>query len=119
MSSFVLNRNYELALPTSYVDVDNEEMEYVDGGKVIYTISTSKCNQLAAALAIATGILTCFGAVATLVATIVGTPFAGAVTACIATCIVGMAGAASGYFWLASARNGMNVHSDGFLSIKW
>ena len=33
MSAFVLNRKYELALPTSYVDVDNEEMEYVDGGE--------------------------------------------------------------------------------------
>ena len=32
MSVFVLNRKYELALPTGYVDVDNEEMEYVDGG---------------------------------------------------------------------------------------
>ena len=32
MSAFVLNKKYELALPTSYVDVDNEEMEYVDGG---------------------------------------------------------------------------------------
>ena len=32
MSTFVLNRNYELALPSIYVDVDNEEMEYVDGG---------------------------------------------------------------------------------------
>ena len=32
MSAFVLNRKYELALPTSYVDVDNEEMEYIDGG---------------------------------------------------------------------------------------
>ena len=35
MSAFVLNRKYELALPTSYVDVDNEEMEYVDGGVYI------------------------------------------------------------------------------------
>ena len=32
MSAFVLNRKYELALPTSYVDVDSEEMEYIDGG---------------------------------------------------------------------------------------
>jgi len=32
MSAFVLNRNYELQLPNSYVDVDREEMEYVDGG---------------------------------------------------------------------------------------
>ena len=32
MSTFLLNRNYELALPSSYVEIDNEEMEYVDGG---------------------------------------------------------------------------------------
>ena len=32
MSAFALNRKYELALPTGYVDIDNEEMEYVDGG---------------------------------------------------------------------------------------
>ena len=32
MSAFVLNRNYQLQLPNSYVDVDREEMEYVDGG---------------------------------------------------------------------------------------
>lgn len=32
MSAFVLNRNYELQLPNSYVDVDREEMEYIDGG---------------------------------------------------------------------------------------
>jgi len=32
MSTFVLNRNYKLQLPNSFVDVDCEEMEYVDGG---------------------------------------------------------------------------------------
>lgn len=32
MSTFVLNRGYELQLPTIYVDVDRDEMEYVDGG---------------------------------------------------------------------------------------
>lgn len=32
MSTFVLKRNYELTLPTSYIDINNEEMEYVDGG---------------------------------------------------------------------------------------
>jgi hypothetical protein len=35
MSAFVLNRNYELQLPSSFVDVDCEEMEYVDGGGFI------------------------------------------------------------------------------------
>ena len=32
MSAFVLSREYELQLPTSYVDIDRDEMEYVDGG---------------------------------------------------------------------------------------
>ena len=32
MSAFVLNRNYELKLPNSFVDVDCNEMEYVEGG---------------------------------------------------------------------------------------
>ena len=41
MSTFVLNRNYGLALPTSYVEVDNEEMEYVDGGGASLAMSSS------------------------------------------------------------------------------
>lgn len=32
MSTFVLKREYALELPTSYVEIDNDEMEYVDGG---------------------------------------------------------------------------------------
>ena len=32
MSTFVLNRNYALQMPSSYVDIDRDEMEYVDGG---------------------------------------------------------------------------------------
>ncbi|GAA0760978.1 hypothetical protein SDC9_58690 [bioreactor metagenome] len=35
MSAFVLNRKYELQLPNSYVDVDRDEMEYVDGGILV------------------------------------------------------------------------------------
>lgn len=40
MSTFVLNRNYGLELPTSYVEVDNEEMEYVEGGSITINRST-------------------------------------------------------------------------------
>ncbi|SKA85141.1 hypothetical protein SAMN05428976_10748 [Clostridium sp. USBA 49] len=36
MSAFVLNRKYELQLPESFVDIDREEMEYVDGGGANY-----------------------------------------------------------------------------------
>lgn len=32
MSTFALKRGYELELPTNFVEVDNEEMEYIDGG---------------------------------------------------------------------------------------
>lgn len=39
MSTFVLNKGYSLQLPSSYVDIDREEMEYIDGG---YTISLSR-----------------------------------------------------------------------------
>jgi len=32
MSTFVLNKEYSLQLPSSYVDIDRDEMEYIDGG---------------------------------------------------------------------------------------
>ena len=32
MSTFVLNRNYKLILLEGYVSVENEEMEYIEGG---------------------------------------------------------------------------------------
>lgn len=31
MSSYALNKNYKLQLPNSFVEIDREEMEYVDG----------------------------------------------------------------------------------------
>ena len=36
MNAFVLNRNYELQLPSYFINVDKEEMKYVDGGYQIY-----------------------------------------------------------------------------------
>ena len=39
MSAFVLNRNYELVLPNSYVNIENEEMEYVDGEYIYQIVS--------------------------------------------------------------------------------
>lgn len=32
MSTFVLKKEYELQLPSSYIDIDREETEYIDGG---------------------------------------------------------------------------------------
>ena len=39
MSTFVLKKEYALELPTIYVNIDNEEIEYVDGG---YYITNNK-----------------------------------------------------------------------------
>lgn len=39
MSTFVLRREYALQMPTNFVDVDMDEMEYVDGGWSIYVLS--------------------------------------------------------------------------------
>lgn len=36
MNALALKRNYQLQLPNSFVDVDSEEMEYVDGGGIGY-----------------------------------------------------------------------------------
>lgn len=41
MSEFVLDRRHALQLPDSYVDIDSEEMEYVDGG-----VLGNYCNKL-------------------------------------------------------------------------
>lgn len=32
MSMFVLKREYELQLPNNYIEIDRDEMEYIDGG---------------------------------------------------------------------------------------
>ena len=50
MSGFVLRREYALQLPNNYVDVDREEMEYVDGGDIY--ISNSTLNGIALAIGI-------------------------------------------------------------------
>lgn len=55
MSKFVLNRNYQLQLPNSFVDVEREEMEYVDGGMYVserwwgiaINLSVAECTQMA------------------------------------------------------------------------
>lgn len=53
MSAFVLNRNYELQLPNSFVDVDCGEMEYVDGG---FYISNSTLVSVTRAVFLSVGI---------------------------------------------------------------
>ena len=45
MSTILLNRNHELNLPESFVDVDRDEMEYVDGGSYALPISTAYLNK--------------------------------------------------------------------------
>ena len=55
MSTFVLKKEYALQLPNSYVDIDRDEMEYVDGGaeKIDYwwgwamNLNSSECGTMA------------------------------------------------------------------------
>ncbi|WP_238903272.1 hypothetical protein [Clostridium sp. YIM B02506] len=42
MNAFVLRREYELQLPNNFVDVDIEEMEYVDGGSTAMSTGSAK-----------------------------------------------------------------------------
>lgn len=39
MSTFVLKREYVLQMPTNYVEIDGDEMEYVEGGFYYLTYS--------------------------------------------------------------------------------
>ncbi|ASW42225.1 hypothetical protein [Clostridium isatidis] len=49
MSAFVLGREYELQLPNNYVEIDSDEMEYVDGGGVYNWIVAGAVNIVFAA----------------------------------------------------------------------
>ncbi len=52
MSGFALNRNMELQLPVSYVEIESSEMEYIDGGGFIgFRVHFSKKIQRMGALA--------------------------------------------------------------------
>ena len=121
MSAFVLSREYELQLPNNYVDVDRDEMEYVDGGgySAETVRGTSNClrkmsNLLGKSVThlgmIRTGILT---------AGVAGLTIPGAIAAA-AQIIVGMIGSVFYTSFLAAAMvytikdNGFNYHSYGF-----
>ena len=47
MSTFVLKREYALAMPSSYVDIDRDEMEYVDGGALSGWQKAAICGAIA------------------------------------------------------------------------
>lgn len=65
MSTFVLKKEYALQLPSSYVDIDREEMEYIDGGA---TYSGAKGWAAAAMVAIGYGSAYFLGKIVTLLA---------------------------------------------------
>jgi hypothetical protein len=56
MSAFVLNRKYELQLPERFVDVDREEMEYVDGGFAIGKDFAASAFNVAIGIAVGGGV---------------------------------------------------------------
>ena len=107
MSSYALNRNYNLQLPNSFVEIDKEEMEYVDGGVSVskswsgfqVTLSSGECADTAAVLA--GGSVTAATISGVLGLTGVGIPYA------IALAIgSGIMGLGSAYMWYCSNKNG-------------
>ncbi|VYU29320.1 hypothetical protein [Clostridium tertium] len=63
MSAFVLNREFALQLPNSYVEIDRDEMEYVDGGATRYYNLTGIFHAI---VGVATGAGAVYSAVKTL-----------------------------------------------------
>lgn len=103
MSAFVLNRNYELQLPNNFVDIEKDEMEYVDGGGANYGVCgyiTFRISRNVINAAIALGV-TC--AVAAAIGSCIGTAGLGAAAA--AALISGVAGIVAGVISNGLLRN--------------
>ena len=104
MSTFVLRREYALQMPSSYVDIDRDEMEYVDGGE--YSVSTirgtSNClKKISGLLALSVSSLTLIKT-GMITAGIAGLTIPGAIAAA-AQIIVGFIGSVWYMSFLASA----------------
>ena len=56
MSTFVLRREYNLQLPNNYVEIDRDEMEYVDGGGSV-TLSISVAALIGMGVGFASGVI--------------------------------------------------------------
>ncbi|NLL31702.1 MAG: hypothetical protein GX258_11875 [Clostridiales bacterium] len=57
MSAFVLKREYTLQLPNSYVDIDSDEMEYIDGGYTWWQKALVASAIVAGSLTISSGLV--------------------------------------------------------------
>lgn len=65
MSTFVLKREYALQMPTSYVDIERAEMEYVEGGGSLPTWAISA--PINFALSLNPGVSLAFGGITALI----------------------------------------------------
>lgn len=114
MSAFVLKREYTLQLPNRYVEVDRDEMEYVDGGhwEGCYgnTYWWGAAVQFSAHGAADMAAILAGGAALATIAAIIG-PFVG--LGVTATAVVGISAGVlalgASAFWYASNHNGMYV----------
>lgn len=89
-----------LNMPNNYLELEDEEMMYLDGGWSI-TISATKCNRIAAVAAMGAGLAGTVGGILGLASCGLG--------ASIAAVVAGIASLISGYFWLAGSYNGVKV----------
>ena len=105
-------RNYELVLPAHYVDVDQDEMEYVDGGGQwsgifpimwSFSLSADECKDISHVLYGAAGVLAAVSGILSAC----GCP--GVAITAIAAGICTVGGAVFGY---AGDHDGIKIHVD-------
>lgn len=89
-----------LNMPNNYLELEDDEMMYLDGGWSI-TISATKCNRIAAVAAMGAGAAAAIGGILGLASYGLG--------AAIAAVVAGIATVISGYFWLAGTYKGVKI----------
>ncbi len=113
-NEMVLERTSNLVMPSHYVELDSDEMSYVDGGYELIkkhilwwditigiSLSATECADLAAFCA--------GGATLSLLIT----------EPAVSKALAIVLGLGSAFFWLASNHNGMNIYGRGICIIKW
>ena len=112
MMNTYANGTCALQFPSSYILMDAEEMEYVDGGKYYgVNLSAKKCNQLAYDLTVIGGVLTVSSLACKGLALIPGFQAAVAGVACYGA-LATAAGLTSWFFTEAGRRGGCYVGYD-------
>lgn len=105
-----------MVMPSNYAVINNDEMEYIEGG---YYISVDSCNAIAAICAGASVLAGCVGDIVGIIALVdqeIISKSASIVIYAVCAAVKLFSGAASAFFWYASARGGITL---GWCSFKF